>query len=299
MEGTGVPIVTPFTNEKEVDAEKLRSLVSQVINAGIDFIVPCGSNGESELMTMEERTAVIKTVVDESSVPVLAGTGHPGFAETNKQTELAAEAGADAALVVTPYYYTHDQTTLEAYYHEVADNSSIPIYLYSAPSKTGVKLAPETVGSLSAHGNIVGMKDSSGDLVSFIQEEKFTDEEFELFIGNGSLYAQGLDAGATGGILAVANVIPELVTDIHDEYRNGNQSSAHNLNSDLVDLNQAITAHYSVPGVKEAMKTRNFPAGDIRSPFTAIEDGARRELEDLVTAATENPQDHSTRFPTK
>ena len=293
MEGSGVPIVTPFNEEREIDTEKLRSLVSQVIDAGIDFIVPCGSNGESELMTMEERTAVVRTVADESSVPVLAGTGHPGFAETNKQTKLAAEAGADAALVVTPYYYTHNQATLEAYYRKVADNSNIPIYLYSVPSKTGVKLAPETVESLSSHENIHGMKDSSGDLVSLIQEERLASDGFELFIGNGSLYAQGLDAGATGGILALANVVPELANEIHEEHRNGNQDTARNLNSDLVDLNQAVTARYGVPGVKAAMKARNLPAGEIRSPFASVENEIQQELEDLVTAVVEDPTELS------
>lgn len=287
MQGLGVPIVTPFNEEREIDTEKLRSLVSQVIDAGIDFIVPCGSNGESELMTMEERTAVIRTVADQSSVPVLAGTGHPGFAETNKQTELAVEAGADAALVVTPYYYTHNQATLKAYYRKVADNSDIPIYLYSVPSKTGVKLAPKTVESLSSHKNIYGMKDSSGNLVSLIQENSLTDSDFELFIGNGSLYAQGLDAGATGGILALANVVPELTTEIHQKHRNGNQNSARNLNSDLVDLNQAVTARYGVPGVKAAMKARNLPAGENRSPFASVENEVQQELEYLVTAAIE------------
>lgn len=287
MKGSGVPIVTPFDDEGEVDTEKLRALVSWVIDAGIDFIVPCGSNGESELMTMQERTAVVETVVEESSVPVLAGTGHPGFAETNEQTELAAEAGADGALVVTPYYYTHNQATLEAYYRQVANNSDIPIYLYSVPSKTGIKLAPETVESLSAHENIHGMKDSSGDIMLLMREHRLTSDDFELFIGNGSLYAQGLDIGTTGGILALANVVPELVGEIYQRHCDGNQDSARALNGDLIDLNQAITARYGVPGVKTAMRARNAPAGMLRSPFTPVEDDIRREIEDLVTAAVE------------
>lgn len=287
MQGSGVPLVTPFNNEKEIDSEKLRSLVSQVIDANIDFIVPCGSNGEAELMTLEERAAVIRTVTNKSSVPVLAGTGHPGFAETRKQTELAVEAGADAALVVTPYYYTHDQATLETYYQKIADDSDIPIYLYSVPSKTGTELAPETVESLSYHKNIYGMKDSSGNLISLIQKNNLTNDGFELFIGNGSLYAQGLDAGATGGILALANVVPELVTEIHEKHSNGNQNSARGLNSDLVDLNQAITARYSVPGVKVAMKARDLPAGELRSPFASVRDEVQRDLENLVVTAIE------------
>lgn len=285
MDGTGVPIVTPFDDDGRIAVERLRDIVSWLVDAGIDFVVPCGSNGEAGLMSLEERARVIETVVAESSVPVVAGTGHPGFTETRRQTELAAEAGADAALVVTPYYYQHDQTTIESYYRRVADESDIPVYLYSVPGKTGVKLAPRTVDALSAHENIHGMKDSSGDLVTFQQAQQRTDDDFDLFIGNGSLYAQGLDVGAAGGILALANVVPDLATEVYQRHRAGNADSARALNGDLVDLNQAITARYGVPGVKAAMRVRDVSAGTVRSPLVPLDDSASDEIERLVTDA--------------
>lgn len=287
MQGTGVPVVTPFDDDGQIDTERLRSVVSWMIESGIDFLVPCGSNGESELMTLEERAQVVETVVDESSVPVLAGTGHPGLEETIEQTARAAEAGADAALVVTPYYYQHDQSTIEAYYRQVADASDIPVYLYSVPGKTHVKLDPQTVASLATHENIQGMKDSSGDIVTLQQERRLTDEEFDLFIGNGSLYAQGLDVGTAGGILALANVVPDLATEIYRRHRDGDADGARRLNGDLVDLNQAVTARFGVPGVKAAMKVRDAPAGALRSPFTPLDDEPRAEIERLVTAAVQ------------
>jgi len=287
MQGTGVPVVTPFDETGQIDSERLRDVVSWMVDAGVDFVVPCGSNGESELLSLAERARVVEEVVEVSSVPVLAGTGHPGFAETREQTARAAAAGADAALVVTPYYYGHDQATVETYYRRVADASDIPIYLYSVPGKTGFKLAPETVGRLSTHDNIHGMKDSSGDIVTLQREQRLTDDDFELFIGNGSLYAQGLDVGTAGGVLALANVVPDLATDIYRQHRDGSADEARALNGDLVDLNQAVTARYGVPGVKAAMRARDVPAGTVRSPLTPLDDDAREEVEGLVAAAVE------------
>lgn len=285
MDGTGVPLVTPFNPDGSVAPDQLRQLVTWMIEAGVDFVVPCGSNGESELMTVEERATVIETVVDASSVPVLAGTGHPGLAETSRQTAMAAEAGADGALVVTPYYYSHDQATIKRYYRQVADAADIPIYLYSVPGKTGVKLQPETVADLAAHDNIHGMKDSSGDLVTLQQERRRTEDDFELFVGNGSLYAQGLDVGTDGGVLALANVVPDLTSEILRRHSSGDADGARNLNGSLVDLNQAVTARYGVPGVKAAMRSRDQQVGHLRAPFRPLEGDARAEVEDLVATA--------------
>jgi 4-hydroxy-tetrahydrodipicolinate synthase len=285
MKGTGVPLVTPFDQSGGVDESKLRSVASWVVEKGVDFVVPCGSNGESELMTVDERAAVVRTVADEVSVPVLAGTGHPGLAETREQTRRAATAGADAALVVTPFYFGHDQADFETYYRRLADESDLPIYLYSVPSKTDTRLDPETVGSLSDHDNVAGMKDSSGDMVAFQRERRLAGSEFDLFIGSGSLYAPGLDAGADGGVLALANVVPELASEIHRRNRDGDRQGARELCASLVELNQAITARYGVPGVKEAMRYRGVSAGHVRSPHTALEGEAVDEIHSLIDEA--------------
>jgi 4-hydroxy-tetrahydrodipicolinate synthase len=287
MEGTGVPLVTPFDDEGQIDTRILRRLVSWVTEEGVDFVVPCGSNGESELLTLQERARVIETVVDEASVPVLAGTGHPGLVETRKQTALAAESGVDGALVVTPYYYRQDQAALESYYRRLADAADVPVYLYSVPAKTGVSLDPETVARLSEHDNIHGMKDSSGDMVRLTREHRLTDADFDLFIGNGSLYAQGLDVGIRGGILALANVVPGATAEIFRMHRDGETAAARRLNGDLVDLNQAVTERYGVPGVKAAMRMRGAPAGSLRSPHRPVDDDDRREIQRLVSAVAE------------
>ncbi|MFB6304282.1 MAG: dihydrodipicolinate synthase family protein [Haloferacaceae archaeon] len=284
MEGTGPPLVTPFDADGDVDEAALRELVAWVEERGVDFVVPCGSNSEAELMTAAERARVNEIVADAADVPVLAGTGSPGFRETRRATARAADAGADGALVVTPFYYDHDDATLAAYYEDLADAADIPIYLYSVPAYTGTKLSPETVGRLAEHPNIGGMKDSSGDLETFVLERRATaDADFDLLVGSASVLAAALDAGADGGVLALSNLAPAAASEVYERHRAGDRAGAHDLNDDLVALNRAITAEYSVPGLKYAMRRRGAPAGRVRRPHRPVEDEAvRAELDDLI-----------------
>jgi 4-hydroxy-tetrahydrodipicolinate synthase len=283
MDGTGPPLVTPFDDDGDVDEAALRDLVAWVEERGVDFLVPCGSNGEAELMTAAERARVNEVVCDAASVPVLAGTGSPGLRETLAATEDAADAGADAALVVTPFYYGHDQETLEAYYLDLADDAPIPIYLYSVPAYTDVALAPETVGRLAEHPNVGGMKDSTGDMESFTLTRRATaDADFDLLVGSGSVLAHAMDAGADGGVLALSNVAPAEASEVYERHRAGDREGAHALNADLVELNRAVTAEYSVPGLKYAMRERGAPAGHERRPHRPPDGDVRARLDDLI-----------------
>ncbi|MFB6310156.1 MAG: dihydrodipicolinate synthase family protein [Salinirussus sp.] len=285
MNGTGVPLVTPFTVDGDLDEPALREAATWVVDNGVDFVVPCGSNGESALMTAEERDRATAIVADAVSVPVLAGTGHAGLRATIDQTARAAEVGADGALVVTPYYFTHDQEAFAAYYRELADATELPIYLYSVPAKTGVHLEPETVGDLADHPNIAGMKDSAGDLIRFQRERRAAQDEFSLFVGSGGMYAPALDAGADGGVLALANVVPELCAEIARLHREGEGAAARALNADLVELNRAITAQYGVPAVKAAMRHRGVPAGEPRAPHRRLDEDTREVVIDQLEVA--------------
>jgi 4-hydroxy-tetrahydrodipicolinate synthase len=286
MEGTGVALVTPFTADGDLDESALASLVGELEARGVDFVGPVGSNGESVLLSPDEQARVIQQVVDVASVPVLAGTGQPGLRRTQRATERAAVAGADAALVVTPYYFHHDQAALTAYYRDLADDAPLPVYAYSTPSKTGVRLEPETVADLASHDNIAGLKDSSGDLERLHREVARTaDEAFDLLIGHGGLYAHAIETGVTGGVLALANLAPELASEIYDRYAAGDQAGARARNGRLVELNHTVTAEYGVPGLKAAMRLRGLPAGHVRSPHRPVGDDGEAELEALLTAA--------------
>ena len=282
MNGLAPPLVTPFDDDGDVDEAALGALVNWLTDRGAEFLVPCGSNGEAELMSADERARVVELVADESDVPVLAGTGHPGYRETRRQTERAADAGADGALVVTPFYFGHGVEELEAYYRDLADEAEIPIYLYSVPAYTGATLPPASVGRLAEHPNVAGMKDSRGDVEALVRERRLAGEEFDLFVGSGGVVAQALGAGADGAVLALANVAPEATADLLDRHREGDEAGARELGADLIGLNRAVTAEHGIPGLKAAMRARGAPAGRVRRPHRPVDDAAREELEALV-----------------
>lgn len=286
MHGIGPPLVTPFDKDGTLDERSLRDLVEWVQSRGVDFLVPCGSNSEAELMTADERTRAIAAVADAADVPVLAGTGSPGFVETRAAIADAADAGADAALVVTPFYYDHDADTLVAYYEDLADVAEVPVYLYSVPVFTGVKLAPETVARLADHPNIAGMKDSSGDLETYIRTRRLTaDADFDLLVGSGSILAYALEAGADGGVLALANVAPGAASRVHELADAGDYAGARDLNDALVPLNHAVTARYGVAGLKAAMRRRGAPAGRVRRPHRPASAEATTRLAEILDDA--------------
>ena len=286
MEGTGVPLVTPFDERGDIDESKLAELVGWVEEKGVDFIVPCGSNSEAELMTAEERARVVEIVVESASVPILAGTGHPGLRESTIQTELAASAGADAALIVTPFYFSHSQEDMVIYYKKLAELISIPVYLYSVPKFTHVSLEPDTIARLSDEENIKGMKDSSGNSDLFQQEVEVTKEkEFDMLVGAGGIYAQALEMGATGGVLALANIAPEKCSEIYQLYKKGDSENAKILNDELVELNRGVTGTYGISGLKAAMEMRGAPAGFSRSPHRGVGGAEKEGLQNLLDEA--------------
>jgi len=283
MEGLGVPIATPFDESGTIDEAALKSTVDWVTGAGVDFILACGSTGESELLTLEERAHVVDVLVDHASVPVLAGVGHPGLDETRSQFDRLP-AGVDGTLVVTPFYFDHDQDSLAAYFRMVADESDVPVYLYSVPSKTGVRLTPETVGELARHETIRGMKDSSGDIATLQRELYCVDDDFDLFVGHGGVFVQGIDAGATGAILAVANVVPDKVIEVLEHHRSDRTQEARRLGRRLVELNRLLTSKYGVPGVKAGMRLRDVPAGHVRAPHQPVDAEAKRSIQSALDA---------------
>ncbi len=284
MHGTGLPLVTPFDEDGALDTDRLESLVEWVEQRGVDFIVPCGSTSEAPLMSPEERTRTIETVAEAASVPVLAGTGFEGYRQTMTATEDAADVGADAALVVTPYYFNHDQAAFEQYYRDVADESPLPVYLYQVPVFAKASLAVETVERLADHDNVAGMKDSSGDVTAFQRFRRVTDEDFDLIAGIGSVYGPALDTGGDGGILALANIVPEAASAVYDRHAE-DPKSARELSAALVELDYATTAEYGIPGLKAAMRDRGAPAGYPRRPFAEASDEAREEIATLVDDA--------------
>jgi 4-hydroxy-tetrahydrodipicolinate synthase/4-hydroxy-2-oxoglutarate aldolase len=277
--------VTPFDERGDVDEDALRELTAWVEDAGVDFLVPCGSTSEGPMLSAAERGRVIAAVADAAEIPVVAGTGAESHATTLDLTRRADDAGADAALVVTPHYFDYDQETLAAYYRDVADDSPLPVYLYSVPPYTGVALDPETVAAVADHDNVRGIKDSSGDLRRLQRTVDRVPDDFAVLVGSAAVYASGLDAGASGGVLAVANAAPARVSEIYRQHRDGNDDETRRRNRDLVELDTTLVEH-GAPGFKAAMRERGQPAGRARRPFQPLDDDARDEIAALVAERT-------------
>lgn len=242
--------------------------------------MPCGSTSEAPLLTPSERAEVVEAVADATSRPVLAGTGAPGLEQTCNWTTGAADAGADAALVVTPHYYNHDQATLTAYYRELADSVDIPVYLYSVPVFTGTQLTPETIAELAEHSTIAGLKDSSGEYEAAVRTLDRVPDSFDVLVGSAGILAQALAAGASGGVLALANLAAGPLAEIADE---SDPEYALAQNRPLVELNRAITTEYGVPGLKYAMRQRGLPAGYARSPHREVGEESRQRIDGLLS----------------
>lgn len=276
MDGLAPAMVTPFDRAGQLDVERLVELVAWFEARGVDFLVPCGSTGSAPLLTAAERRTVIETVVDAASVPVLAGTGQPGRMATVAASRDAAAAGADGVLVVTPFYYTHEQPALADYYASLVDAVSVPIHLYSVPKFTGTRLEPDTVDQLAGLDGIVGMKDSSGDIATVFRLLEVTANRpsFDLLVGATPAVDPALARGAAGGILGIANVAPALAGDVVSSAERPAPAATR-----LQHLDTEILGRYGIPGVKCAMRSRGVSAGYPRSPFQPLADAARERID--------------------
>ena len=245
-----------------------------------------GSTGERVHLDDAEYLRVIESA--RARVPVdrafIAGAGQQSTVGTIKEIARAAAAGVDAVLVITPHYYRSaiTQATLIDYYRAVADNSPIPVLLYSMPALTGIKIEPETVALLSEDPNIIGVKDSSNDIAKFRQTVELCPGDFAVMTGNGTVLLDALLAGATGAILAVGCVVPELCVEIFHSYRESELERASELQRKLTPLAAAVTTRFGIGGLKAALDLAGYRGGLVRSPLPSPDDTAIAEIKRLL-----------------
>jgi 4-hydroxy-tetrahydrodipicolinate synthase len=282
--GSLCAIVTPFKNGK-VDEQTLVRLIEFQIENGAKGIVPCGTTGESATMSHEEHHRVIDIVVEVASgrVPVIPGTGSNSTDEALQLTRYAKKAGADGALLITPYYIRPMQEGLYRHYRQVADEVDIPQILYNVPSRTGVSILPETVARLSKHPNIVAIKDATGSLDYTSEIRSLCD--IAILSGNDSLNLPLLSVGAMGAISVVANVIPKQVSDMIDFFLAGNTREAERIHKRIFPLVKALFIETNPIPVKAALEMMGMIGGEIRMPLTPLSDKTasilRAEMEKL------------------
>ncbi len=280
------PHITPFTEKGEIDEPGLRNDIDFWIEAGVHGLVSCGSNGEAVYMTSAERHRVIEIVLDQVNgrVPVIAGTGAPGTREAILQAEEAKNLGVDAVLVVTPYFLAPNQGEILSYYQDISASVDVPIILYNVPKFTAVNMEPWVVAQLSELDNVVGIKDSSGDMRQMQSLINIAGDRLSILSGAGNLVFPCLVSGGHGGIVAVANIVPRKIVEIYQQFLSSDLVKARNAQADIVVLNDFVTRQHGVPALKAGLNLLGHCGGYPRRPLLPASHRVEEELKSILTS---------------
>ena len=284
-----LPTVTPFTETEEVDLDASVANIRKWSATGITGFVLLGSTGERVHLEESEYLHTLEVARNETprELAFIAGVGQHSTRGTIAEIKKAVQCGADAILVLTPHYYRSaiTQEALVSFYNAVADASPVPVLLYSMPPLTGIKIEPETIARLSEHRNIIGVKDSSNDIDGFAKTVKLCPPEFAVLTGNGTVLLDALRAGATGAILAVGCVVPEMCVEIFNAFARDDQQRAAALQAKLTPLATAVTTRFGIGGLKAALDAAGYRGGSVRAPLRSPDEAARAEIARLLEAA--------------
>lgn len=277
------PLPTFFTSNDELDLRTLRQHIRRIAGSGIAGYVVMGSNGEAVHLSSEERIQVIETTRAEAGEQalVLAGCGEQSTRTSIALCRQAAQAGANFALILPPFYYKGrmDSAALLAHYRAIADSSPLPVVIYNMPaSAAGLDLDATTICALAEHPNIVGVKDSAGNMAKLSQIAASTPAPFRVFAGSAGYLLPALVVGAVGAVAALANIFPREVCRLQELFESGQTAEARVLQARLAPSNTAVTSTYSVPGLKAALNILFDYGGSPRSPLQALTEQERDRL---------------------
>lgn len=277
--GAATALITP-TTKYGVDYKKCGLLINRQIEAAINALVICGTTGESSTLTDDERREVMRFAVEHTAgrVPVICGTGCNNIQTAIKQTEYASSIGADAVLVVTPYYNKATQRGLVESYFAIADASTVPVILYNVPSRTGVSIEPETYLKLAQHPRIVAVKEACGNISRVADTLSLVSDMLDIYSGDDDQIVPILSLGGKGVISVLSNVVPEVVIDMCDSFFAGNIQRASQLQLEYLPLIRALFSEVNPIPVKAAMAKLGYCEDYLRLPLTPMEDGAREKL---------------------
>jgi 4-hydroxy-tetrahydrodipicolinate synthase len=272
--GSGVALVTPFKEDYSVDYERLAELVEFQISGGTDAIISCGTTGEASTLTHEEHLEVVRQTVKMvgGRIPVIAGTGSNCTETAIFLSQEAEKAGADALLIVTPYYNKATQKGLYEHFKTIAKHTNLPIILYNVPSRTGLNLAPATAVSLANDiANIVGIKEASGNISQVAQLAHLASDETEIYSGNDDQNIPILSLGGIGAISVLANIAPRQTHEMLIKYLDGDVAGARKMQLGAIPLIEAIFCEVSPTPVKKALQLMGRDSGVLRRPLYEME----------------------------
>lgn len=286
IKGVFAPIATPFSDGGEIDFKSLEANMAVWDKTRLSGYVVLGSNGEANFLSFDEKVKLVSEVVriNVGRKVVIAGTGVETTAETIALTKKVAEAGADAALVLPPFYFkaAMGNAALAQHFKAVADASPIPVMLYNMPGNTGLNLASSLVAELSYYPNIVGLKDSGGNIVQIAEIAAKSKPGFITFAGSGSYLLPTLAVGGLGVTAALANIAANELADIYDAFMAGDMDKARKAQAKVLDINAAVTSRWGVPGLKAAMDMMGYIGGRPRLPMLPLPEKERGELQKIV-----------------
>ena len=278
--GAATALITPMNKDGSVNFERLSSLVDEQVKGGIDALVICGTTGEKSTLNYEEHVRVIETAAKANAgrVPLIAGTGSNDTVYSVGLCEDAEKAGADAFLMVTPYYNKTSQRGLIAHYNYIADRVNKPIILYNVPSRTGVAIKPETYKELAKHPNIVATKEANGDLSAVAKTRYLCGDELDIYSGNDDQAVPIMSLGGIGVISVLSNFLPDVMHKMCADYLSGNIKSAADMQIKYTGLMNALFSDVNPIPVKAAMDILGLGAGPCRLPLYPMEEKALENL---------------------
>ena len=283
FEGCGTAIATPFT-EEGVNFEEFGRLLEEQIENEIDAIIVCGTTGEASTMTKEERKETIKFAIDvvNKRTKVIAGTGSNNTKDAIEMSKYAESIGADGILVVTPYYNKTTQKGLIAHYTEIAKNVSLPIILYSVPSRTGVNILPETCVELSKIENIVAIKEASGNISQIAKIASLCGDSLHIYSGNDDQIIPVLSLGGKGVISVLSNVMPKYTHDMVKTYLEGDVKAACTMQLEVLDLVDSLFSEVNPIPVKYALNLRGYNFGTPRLPLIELSEENKEKMKKIM-----------------
>ena len=295
LHGVFTPIVTSFDEDGNVAHDKIAFNLGRWNQTGLKGYIVLGSNGEWVFLDESERREVLRTA--RQAIPgdklMIAGTAAESTVHTIRLTEEAAAIGADAAIIVNPNYYKGQMTppVLANYYRTVADASSIPLVIYNLPPATGMDLPAGLLVELSSHPNIVGVKDTGGNIAKMGETVRRADPSFQVLSGSANFFYPSQAIGVTGGILALANIAPEASVALFDLFHEGRIDEGRELHLRMLPVNLAVTSKWGVRGLKAAMDMLGFYGGPPRLPLSPLDRQRRAELQAILQQAKLLPVD--------
>lgn len=286
LKGIYTPIVTPFNVDEEIDFQCLEHNLEKWGKTELNGIVVLGSNGESVYLTKQEKLEIVDFTVKHfnQDKKIIAGTGCESTGETLDLSNRIADMGVDAVLVLPPNYYKGgmNEDILYQHYTDIADKCSVPVMIYNMPANTGINLSAKLVSRLSFHPNIIGIKDTSGNIVQFAELNRDCEKNFTVFAGNAGYLLPALALGAKGATLALANILPEDCCNLFSLFKKGNLEEAKILQFKMLEINSIVTSKFGVPALKFALDLLGYKGGYPRRPLRPLGDLEKKIVRDIL-----------------